>query len=418
MRTLALLTVALVACGGSGADDTEIVIESVTPAFGPLSGGTRVVITGSGFLRAGATPNRVLFGGRESPQAGAVDDFTLEAIVPEGVAAGDAPITVFNRNGNVMAEGLFKYSTEPTVGSLSPTRVLFSSTDTTVTITGSGFMDENAGRPMVLIDGEPALDVQVVSDTQITFTAKPGPILVTPEVHVINARGTAVVEEGFKYVPSLSPGLWVFPKNSTTTFALFYDPVAKTTISIPKKDTTTTQQGYRATFLDANGDIWVYGRDSRFGKLDFANQVVIDAQQMNNPRPNSLVRVGNTVYGTTRTSASFGTFNPAQRTFTPITPMAGQNQGLIVDGANMYALLSRQISTIDPVTGARGTPVSLTPANIEVSEARAIGGKIYATAGNQGNVNQIITIDPATGATTVEQTLNGFTLSALEIFQP
>src|SRR4051794_4287255 len=98
---LVLVAAVLAACSGSSGNE-DPTIDTVSPAFGPLAGGTRVVITGSGFLRDGATPDRVLFGANESPQAGVVDDFTLEATVPATTTAGDVAITVFNRNGNVM----------------------------------------------------------------------------------------------------------------------------------------------------------------------------------------------------------------------------------------------------------------------------------------------------------------------------
>ncbi|MDB4956328.1 MAG: cell surface receptor protein, partial [Myxococcales bacterium] len=218
---LVLLVAALAACGGTTGSETPA-IDTVTPAFGPLSGGTRIVITGSGFLRDGATPDRVLFGTNESPQAGVVDDFTLEATLPASAMAGDVPITVFNRNGNVMLTGKFHYSAEPVISSVSPKNVVYSSTNTTVTLTGTGFKDENAGIATVLVNGVPAIDVQVQSDTQLTFTATAGVVLSRPDITLTNKRGTSIKDNAYRYIPFENPGLILFPKNSTTTFLFFY----------------------------------------------------------------------------------------------------------------------------------------------------------------------------------------------------
>ncbi|MBA3395110.1 MAG: IPT/TIG domain-containing protein [Deltaproteobacteria bacterium] len=393
-------------------------MDSVSPGFGPLSGGTRVVITGAGFLNGGASPNRVLFGVQESPQAGAVDDATLEVVVPAGEAAGDVPITVFNRNGNIVAMGKFKYSSEPTITTVTPANVLFSSEDTTVTVNGTGFLDENAGRPTVLVNGEAPIDVQVISDTQITFTAKPGEILAKPVIEIDNARGSAEKLSAFRYVPSLTPGLFVFPKNTTQVFAVFFNPTTMQTVTVPKKDTNTLQFGFRAIVADAAGDFTVIGRDNRVGKLDMATQLLINPETLNTPRISGLSRVGATVFAVSRSPAEFGTFNPATRVFTSIAPFAGQNPGLAHDGTTMFAFLNKQISTINTTTGARGTPVALSPANLEVSEARFIGDTLYAAAGPQGAVNQIVSINPTTGVATTLATLSGLTLSGVEVFQP
>ncbi len=416
MRTLALLVVAA-ACSGT-AGNNELLVDSVSPGFGPLSGGTRVVITGGGFLNGGASPNRVLFGVQESPQAGAVDDATLEVVVPAGEAAGDVPVTVFNRNGNVVAMGKFKYSSEPTITTVTPANVLFSTDDTTVTVNGTGFQDENAGRPTVLVDGEAAIDVQVLSDTQITFTAKPGEILAKPTIEIVNARGDAEKLKSFRYVPSMSPGLFVFPKNTTQVFAVFFNPATMQTTTLPKKDTNTTQFGFRAIVADAAGDFTVIGRDNRVGKLDMANQVLINPVTMNQPRISGLSQVGATLFAVNRSPLEFGTFNATTLAFTQIATLSGQNPGLAYDGTTMFAFLNRQISTINTTTGARGTPIALSPANLEVSEARFLGGTLYAAAGNQGNVNQIVSINPTTGVVTTLVTLNGLTLSGLEVFTP
>src|SRR5687768_12560527 len=101
---LVCAAVFLIACGGD--PDTTIEVVDVTPDHGSLVGGTRIVISGQGFVRAGAAPNRVLIGNREAPLAAAIDDNTLEVVTPPGDTAGDAPITVFNQNGQGKVMGI------------------------------------------------------------------------------------------------------------------------------------------------------------------------------------------------------------------------------------------------------------------------------------------------------------------------
>ena len=414
------------ACGGGTTSDT-IAITSVTPNFGPLGGGTRIVISGSGFLRDGATPDRVLFGSHESPQAGVVDDTTLEVELPPGDTAGDVPITVFNRNGNTMVmSGVFHYSSEPVISTVSPSSVLFSSDSTTVTITGSGFKDEDAGVVELLIDGDPAVDVQVQSDTQLTFTAKPGQIMSRPDLTLTDARGTASKPNAFRYVPSTSPGLWLFPRNSNTTFAFFYDPAADQVVTVPKKDSTTTQFGYRALFSDAMNNIYVLGRDNRFGLLDFEKQDTVMPIQVPQ-RFTSFSALAGTMYAMLHCQSSgsqFGTFDPMQQNFTVINgniQCTANGGSLVNNGTTMFLLQGTPpgISSINLTTGARGTIVPLSNTTAEYGELRFLGTTLFATAGNRQAQNLIVTIDPAMGTVTTKHTFPpGTVITSMEVFTP
>ena len=414
------------ACGGGSTSDT-IAISSVTPNFGPLGGGTRIVISGSGFLRDGATPDRVLFGSHESPQAGVVDDMTLEAVVPAGDAAGDVPITVFNRNGNVtVMSGAFKYSTEPVISSVSPSNVLFSSDNTTVTITGSGFKDEDAGVVTLLVDGDPAIDVQVQSDTQLTFTAKPGQIMSRPDLTLTDARGTVTKPNAFRYVPSMSPGFWLFPRQSQSTFAVFYDPMSDQVVTVPKIDTTTPQIALGALFIDTTGDIVVRDRGSRYGTLDFETQQIIMPTTLA-VRVSSLSKLGGTMYAVARCSGNnnvFGTFDPVTLNFTQISVLAagcGRQAGNLVNNGSSLFLIqgTTGISTINTTTGARGTVFPLSVPNLELGEARFMGSTLFAVAGPSQQQNLVIAIDPANGTVTTKHTFPpGTALTAMEVFNP
>ena len=109
-RVRLLIGVAFVAGCGGDAGSVSPAVDSISPNFGPLSGGSHVTITGSGFLVGGAPPNHVVFGDVEAPLAAADTDTTLEVTVPPGEKSGDVPIIVFNRNGEVTVMGQFHYS--------------------------------------------------------------------------------------------------------------------------------------------------------------------------------------------------------------------------------------------------------------------------------------------------------------------
>src|SRR4051812_24035099 len=122
---LGLLAVTTVTACGSDSLSGGVTITESTPAFGSLVGGSRIVLTGTGFTLGGAAPDRVLIGGRESVVAGAVDDEHLEVEVPPGDAPGDAEIVVFNHRGQGSAKGIFHYSAAPTVASVTPSDILY-----------------------------------------------------------------------------------------------------------------------------------------------------------------------------------------------------------------------------------------------------------------------------------------------------
>jgi hypothetical protein len=400
-------------CGGEV--DRTIEIDSVTPSFGPLSGGTRVVIKGQGFLREGAPPNRVVFESTASPLAAVVDDFTLEAVVPPGQTAGDVPVIVFNENGAARASGLFHYSATPTITGVTPADVKYD-TGGIITVTGSGFMDEGAGIVTVLLDGKPQVDVNVKSDTQLTFTALPDQPLVRPNLQVINARGSAERPKAFRYVASTNPVLLSFTKDHTTTWAVLYDPTTGTVVQIPNRSTTQTT-GYRTAIFDASGDLWVIGRNSNYGKLDLTKQEIVDPVQLTTGRLTALTRSGDKVFALDRFNGAFGTLDLASGSFAQIgannaVPCCGM--GIAADGNTVYVVSGDGISTLNPSTGARG-PIVMLSSPIHVSDMRFLAGTLYAVT----NGGAIVTINPSTGAVTTVKQLDGTPrISSLEVVFP
>ncbi len=412
VRIIVIAALALAACDAAGVQPPAI--EQVLPDHGPLVGGTRIVIHGSGFLANDAGPTRVIVGGREAPLAGAIGDAMLEVVIPHGDAAGDVELVVFNRNGNAIAPGRFRYSTPPTITSITPADVVFDASATTMTLTGSGFIDDGAGEVSVLVDGVPAADVVVTDDATLTFTAPGGQALSRPEVQVIDARGIAIKPRGFRYTPSARPGLLLFPASSAT-FVIFYDPIAGSSVTIPRVGPFS---GFTAVAVDDRGDYWGIDRFARFGFLDLASQTLQGMVQLPFRVP-SVTWVATELYGIDRSSLRFGTLDPGTGVFTHIgtgtVPCCG-SFGLAFDGTTLY-LAARSngtpsLYTIDRTTGQLGAPVTLTGVpSLHIEEMRFFGGKLYAASRD----SILYVIDPATGATTARAALGRF--KAMEVFE-
>lgn len=410
-RRWALVLAVLAGCDGSSTDPPRIA--SATPSYGPLVGGTRITLTGTGFASGGAAPNRVLVAGREAPLVATVDDTTLEVVIPAGEQPGEAELVVWNGHGNGVATGIFRYSTPPTITSIAPSTVLFTSRSTLVTVTGSGFLDEGAGDVIVVVDGQLATDVEVTSDTALTFTAPPGRPLMQPDLELVDGRGRATQPRAFRYIPSARGGLLLFP--SSGAFAVFFDPIDHSTVTIPR---VAFAIRFTAVVRDERGDYWGVDRSRRFGRIDMTTQT-LEAPILTQGGFPTMIRVGDAYVALERDSLRFGRFDPRTGSFTGIgaaeLPCCG-SFGLASDGTIYFT--ARQgaavsINTIDLTTGAVGTPVTITaPAGFHVEEMRFFDGTLYASSRN----GTLVTIDPITGATAVLP-VNLGRFSAMEVFE-
>lgn len=388
-------------------------VDTVTPSYGPLVGGTHVAIAGAGFAADGAAPNRVLIGGRLAPLAVTVDDATLEVIIPPGTRPGDATVEVLNARGATAASGRFHYSTPPTIAALTP-RLVPAAEGATVTVTGSGFQDEDAGDVTIVLDGHWITDVEVVSDTTLRFVAPPGRALLEPTLELVDGRGRVVRGRALRYTPGARRGLLLFPTGGA--FAVFFDPVDRTTVTIPAIGATPR---LTAVVRDARGEYWGFDRSRRFGRLDLGTQSLDTPMFVNGWFP-TLARIGDAYVGVERGSQRFGRLDPTTGAFTPIgttpLPCCG-SYGLAADAAAY--LVARQggtvgISPLDPTTGTLGVTVPLTGAPaIHVEEMRFFDGVLYATSRD----GTLVTIDPATGAVAVIATGLG-RFRAIEEYDP
>lgn len=391
----ALVVLAIAACN---AESNGVVLVAAQPGFGPLVGGTKITLTGGGFTAPDHV--RVFVGGREAPLVALLDDATLDVVIPPGDEAGDAELIVLNTRGNATATGLFRYSTPPSISGVTPAKII-PGLAIRMTITGSGFLDEDAGLPAVLVDGVPAGNVSVASDTVLSCDAPAGQLLVRPDVEVVNVRGAATKPSAFRYVPSDRAGLLLFPKFGPI-FAVYLDPTTNQVINVPRLPTAGDL--FTAVVRDDAGDYWAIDRNGRFGRIDMRMQRIADPLQMGSGFP-TMIRLGGEYLALDRSLRRFGRVDPLLGVFFPrgdSIPCCG-SYGLASDGTTLYFTARSGaptiIKTLDPITGEQGTavPLDVTGFNVHVEEMRFFAGKLYA-ASRDGTIR---TIDPTTGVTSV-----------------
>ncbi len=173
-------------------------VTKVTPAAGPTSGGTKVVITGTNFS-AGAS---VDFGSAVVPsKTVTVDSPTSITATAPSQTAGTVDVTVTDSDAKTSAissGGHFLYVTAPTVTGVTPPAGPISG-GTTVTITGTNF---SAGAP-VHFGSAAATTVTEVSTTKIIATDPAhaaGKVTVTVSISGVTSATSPA--DQFTYVPA------------------------------------------------------------------------------------------------------------------------------------------------------------------------------------------------------------------------
>jgi hypothetical protein len=141
---------------------------TTSPASGPIDGGTRVTIFGTGFQ----FPVQVFFGNSEA-QVISINYDKLIVISPEarkaGVTTGTVDIRIINVNSAKTAtlSAGFRYADKISISAAGPTEGLYTG-GTRVTIDGSGFDD-----PVAVVIGGVAANVIRVAATQIIAVTNP-----------------------------------------------------------------------------------------------------------------------------------------------------------------------------------------------------------------------------------------------------
>jgi len=175
--------------------DPVPVVSAVGPASGPLSGGTAVTVTGSGFV-AGAT---VQFGAGAATNVTLVSATQLTATAPAG-NAGSVDVTVTTPGGTSASSAAdqFTYLAAPTVSAISPAS---GGSGTVVTITGTNFVSGAT----VTFGSAAATGVTVTSASQLTATAPSGSGTVSVLVTTPGGSSTSSTTSQFTYtVPTFT----------------------------------------------------------------------------------------------------------------------------------------------------------------------------------------------------------------------
>ena len=169
-------------------------VSRISPAAGPVAGGTTVTITGTGLTNATA----VKFG---TKTATIVSDTATQIVVTSPPAvAGTVDVTITTANGTsaTSAADQFTYAPVPAVTSLSPSSGLAAG-GTSVVITGTGLANATA----VKFGSTAATTIVSDTATQIVVASPPG-VAGTVDVTVVTAGGTSApsAADRFTYLPS------------------------------------------------------------------------------------------------------------------------------------------------------------------------------------------------------------------------
>ncbi|KAJ5222534.1 uncharacterized protein N7469_008774 [Penicillium citrinum] len=155
------------------------VITSISPALGPLAGGTVVTINGAGLF----TTNAVLFGSVPAPSVTVISDSLVTAVAP-AEAAGAISVKV-STAASVSNGALYQYIPPPTLTSIAPTNGSIIGGGN-ATLTGTGFLTATN-----VFFGLLPTTFTILNDNTITANIPviglPGPVSVT----VQNPGGTS-----------------------------------------------------------------------------------------------------------------------------------------------------------------------------------------------------------------------------------
>ncbi len=188
-RVLPALAVVLLLAVPARAAAAGPTVETIEPPEGPASGGTPVVIKGTGF-QEGST---VTIGGTPVLVANRASEGLIEAVTPPG--SGEAEVVVTDGEGSSTGGPKFKYlPVPPTVESIEPPEGPASG-GTKITIKGTGFQEGST----VTIGGALAVVANRASEGLIEAVTPPGSG--EAEVVVTDGEGSSTGGPKFKYLP-------------------------------------------------------------------------------------------------------------------------------------------------------------------------------------------------------------------------
>jgi IPT/TIG domain len=373
------------------------ILTAVSPASGPITGGTPVTLTGQNF----GSGTRVTFGGVAATSVVVVSATQITASTPPH-AQGSVNVVVTNSNGlSATRAGGFTFVASPTLTAISPASGPATGS-TPVTLTGQGF----ASGAQVTFGGVAASSVVVVSATQITAITPPhaqGSV----NVVVTNSNGQGVtLANGFRFVGSATLTA-VSPASGPATGST---PV------------TLTGQGFAS------------GAQVTFGGVAATSVVVVSATEITAKTPphaqGSVPVVVTNSNGQSATLAGGFTFvasptltavSPASGPATGSTPVTLTGQGFAsgaqvtfggVAASSVVVVSATQITARTP-PHAQGS-VSVTVTNSNGQGATLAGGFTFLASPTLTAVSPAS--GPATGSTPVRLTGQGFASGAKVTF--
>ena len=165
-------------------------VTGVAPAKGPTTGGTEIVITGTGFTSA----STVKVGGVAATGVSFKSATELKAKTPAG-SVGSDEVVVSNEAGASTTNGTFEYETPPSVTSISPEEGPTGG-GTAIVIKGTGF--ETSGETVKI--GSVTATVTEAKATEIKATTGVATSAGTDEVVVTEPKGTSTGGPFFTYI--------------------------------------------------------------------------------------------------------------------------------------------------------------------------------------------------------------------------
>lgn len=175
-------------------------IYEVLPNFGPIDGGTAITISGAGF-EAGA---QVRVGALPAASVEVVDGSTITAVTPPG-SPGLANVTVLQGTVDDTLVGGFAYQSEMALWVVDPPQGSQAG-GTFIELQGSGFTNDST----VLVGGNSATHVKVVSPTKITCRTPPGYVGTVDVTVTSGTKGVITLPLSFTYYDpeSMFGGTW------------------------------------------------------------------------------------------------------------------------------------------------------------------------------------------------------------------
>ncbi|MAB80752.1 MAG: hypothetical protein CMJ89_15495, partial [Planctomycetes bacterium] len=345
---------------------------AVSPNHGSAMGGDSVTLTGTGYQIDAAGPNDVTFDGAPATDVLVVNDTTITCTTPAGIAGGFATVQISNANGTVAMPIAFRFHAQPVLTSASPTTGR-SSGGTTLLLFGTGFMADDAGSNAVSLDGNPATNIMVFSDSALLCDTPQGVRDEVADIVITNANGSSILADAFTYTASTPVLTSITPQSGSF--------LGGTALTLKGKD-----------FLDSTRGITTI----TIGGQTAANLVIVDGETITVDAPagtpDTLVDV--VVTNDNGTDSLLGAFRYAPMpTLTVLLPDNGSadggdsvllsGSGFTSDGAGMNTvtfdgLLATNILVLDDATISCLTPESSAAGLVNVAVANTNGTAILA----------------------------------------